>query len=198
MGELYDILCNLPIRENWVVPPTEPMEIVEKVRSFMASEAMGDFIVELVPPPQSAFTADSFIRKSFWSVRFAREASKSSEATIDLRGGRSNLVLPMTRTDQRQEDPVFSADDARQIARVLLNCPGSLEILFMLFDVGAVSVGALVPAATDDESVMEAVAELRRFGLLSIKGRTVDLAERGRIAVVKLRSQSKTTVERNE
>lgn len=85
------------------------------------------------------------------------------------------------------EKTIFTAPDLR-VGRVLCQTPGVLEILLMLADVGTATKDQLVASAVDEENLLEATAELRRYDLVGIQRNTIYLTETGSIVVRKLRT----------
>ena len=118
---------------------------------------------------------------------------RANWSTIEPRGGESFFrSMVMHHFSPGSELPSHENDgpSLRQVARVLLTCTGALEIILMLADVGPTSTEDLVPAVVDDDTLIQAVAELRRCELVSLEGKTVTLTDRGRSAVAKLRKSS--------
>jgi predicted methyltransferase len=86
---------------------------------------------------------------------------------------------------ETSEEDVSSVESLRIVLRVLIEYEGALETVLMLADRGPLDMRDL--EAIPKERALEAIAELRRTGVIAIDKSTLWLTEQGNTIVEQLR-----------
>ncbi len=162
--------------------PTSPLLDTEDLATEVALGLRG----EALPRSTSYYATTDLYGRRLDAIILSKTPSWLT--ALAPRGGPSYFVKAKRVTGRDDLlSQQYMGPDNREIARVFLQCPGALEIILMLADVGSSPIEALVPDAVDERILIEAVAELRRCVLVSIKDKMIALTKQGVVAAAKLR-----------
>lgn len=125
-------------------------------------------------------------RRELLSEKKSSESILSVATVLAFSGSLSQMVPATAPYVQRLKGAAEGS--SREIARALVTIPGALEIILMLADVGPALAKDLGEDAAGAENLLEAIAELRRVDLITVKGQTVSLTDAGASVVRSLRN----------